>query len=324
MKKLLMILSMLTISAISLAKETSKVGSEITLTHDNLIVLRTDFNQMSVGEVIARAHELDSKLPSGYPIYLFLYTPGGSIDAGLQMFEALKGINRPVHTVTLFAASMGFQTVQQLGKRYIVKYGTLMSHKARGGFSGEFGDGASQLDARYGQWLRRIEILDNDTVARTKGKQTLKSYRAAYASELWLNGEEAVKQGYADEVVTLKCDSELNKTTTSQTFDIMGFEIEAVFSGCPLITNPKSMKVNVETTEGKMSVEQFVQRNGKFGESCGTKVDNGFSYSLDNSTSKPELCLINKKITLEELYKAKNEKQMSLTKDLKNSVQYSY
>lgn len=322
MKKLMtLFLVSLALSTSLFAQDASKKGSEITLTTDNLVIMRSDFNPSSVSKVIEETHALDSKLPSGYPIYLFLYTPGGSITAGLEMFEALKGLNRPVHTITLFAASMGFQTVQQLGKRYILKYGTLMSHKARGGFQGEFGDGESQLDSRYGQWLRLIGILDADTVARTNKKQTLQSYRAAYAPELWLNGEEAVKQGYADEVVTLKCDSELNKKETSQIFNLGFFSVEAFFAGCPLRTQPTKMSLVMETTEGSMSVDKFVQKGGKFGSCNVAPTTNSWGEEI---ASTPKLCAIDPSLTLEIMQKAKVDKQMSLSKELKNNVQYSY
>src|SRR5690606_3008535 len=177
---------------------------ELVLSSDNTLVLDDAFSGDVTVKLMEKATQMDSTLKSGYPMYLFLYTPGGSIQAGLELFEFLQGLNRPVHTVTLFAASMGFQTVQHLGERYIVKYGVLMSHKARGSFDGEFGGGISQLDSRYGLWLRRIQLMDAQTVERTGGKQTVKSYTDAYTPELWLNGEEAVEKGYADKVVTIK------------------------------------------------------------------------------------------------------------------------
>jgi ATP-dependent protease ClpP protease subunit len=167
-------------------------ATEVELTSDNTVILDEAVSSESVGKVMREAKALDAKLQSGYPIYLFLYTPGGSIQAGAELIEYLEGLNRPVHTVTLFAASMGFQIVQHMGKRYVMKYGVLMSHKARGSFSGTFGGGVSQMDTRYSLWLRRIILMDEQTVKRTGGKQTLKTYINAYSPELWLNGAEAV------------------------------------------------------------------------------------------------------------------------------------
>ena len=203
--RFILILAMLVVSTLAMSKE-------ITLTKDNTLVLDDAFSGDSVSKLLVQAKKMDASLKSGYPIYLFLNTPGGEIQAGLELIEGLNGINRPIHTVTLFAASMGWQLVQHLGERYILKYGVLMSHKARGQFSGEFGGGASQMDARYGLWLKRITIMDNQTVSRTNGKKTLKQYRSEYDNELWVSGAEAVEGGYADEVVTIKCGSDLNGT----------------------------------------------------------------------------------------------------------------
>jgi ATP-dependent protease ClpP protease subunit len=64
---------------------------------------------------IAQAKALgNQRFSSNEPIYLFLNTPGGSIQTGLEIIESLKGLDRPVSTVTLFAASMGFQIAQNL------------------------------------------------------------------------------------------------------------------------------------------------------------------------------------------------------------------
>lgn len=325
MKKLITALFMTLMLSLTLNAAEVKQTKEIVLTTDNTIALRDSFNETSVAKLMAKATELNSKLPSGYPIYLFLYTPGGSIQDGLELFEMLKGLNRPVHTITLFSASMGFQTVQQLGERYILKYGTLMSHKARGGFSGEFGDGASQLDSRYGQWLRRIAIMDNDTVARTKGKQTLQSYRAAYAPELWMNGQEAVDQGYADEVVSVKCEESLAGKVESETFDFGFFAVEASFSSCPVRTAPLSVSAILSTNQGKMSVEQFAQKGGKYGTECRNAAEVKTSWNSDATTSVPaELCLVDGSITLDTLKKAMKEKSEYLRRDLKANVIYSY
>jgi len=244
-------------------------SNEVVLTADNSVNFNEDFNGKSVSELIERVKQLDSALKSNYPIYLFLDTPGGSIQAGLELIQYLNSLNRPVHTVTLFAASMGFQLAQHLDQRLILDYGTLMSHRPRGGFQGEFGgtDQGSQIDSRYLMWMEMIDKMDKVTVAKTKGKQTLKSYRSAYENEMWVTGEKAVKLGYADKVVSARCDASL-KGTTEQTFNFMGFEIALEFSKCPLNTYPVSISIKMETTGGKMTIQDFVNKGGRFGPEC--------------------------------------------------------
>lgn len=300
-------------------------SKEIVLTSDNVIVLKDSFNDRSITKLMAQAKELDAKLESGYPIYLFLYTPGGSIEAGLELYEFLDGINRPVHTITSFAASMGFQTVQHLGKRYILRYGTLMSHKARGGFQGEFGGGLSQLDSRYGFWLRRLDMMDKVTVKRTNGKQTLKSYRASYDNELWLTGAEAVAKGYADEVVTVKCDNTLagsNETVLNFGF----FRVKAKFSNCPMIIAPIEMSASIITNQGEMPLNDFIVKNGKFGKKCKEKGQAAGKDYYGNivPAQKPDLCAADKELTLEKINKAIEEKRKFFNRDLRDHVEYSY
>ena len=324
MKKPLLAIGILTLMVLG---SITANAEEIVLSSDNTLVLNEAFTDSSVTKLMEQATKLDASLKSGYPIYLFLYTPGGSIQAGLELIEFLSALNRPVHTITLFSASMGFQTVQHLGKRYIFKYGVLMSHKARGGFQGEFGGGLSQLDARFGMWLRRINLMDNQTVSRSGGKQTLKSYRASYDNELWLNGQEAVDQGYADGVVTVKCDLSLQQT--EERIESMGFfSVKALFSKCPVKTAPVGYGANILTNNGEMELQQFLIKDGKFGPDCRSVSKYSQEYTADGDTktviTPPELCAKDPLLTLDKIKESLGQFKKSSTKDLKDHIIYSY
>jgi ATP-dependent Clp protease protease subunit len=302
--RLLLILVMLISTSLATAKQ-------IKLTKDNVLVLDDSFSQESVSKLIQEARKKDADLKNGYPMYLFLNTPGGSIQAGLELIEALNGLNRPIHTVTLFAASMGFQLVQHLGDRYILNYGRLMSHKARGQIGGEFGGGPSQLDSRYGLWLRTIDLMDKKTVKRTNGKKSLKKYRSDYDNELWLNGAEAVKNGYADEIVTIQCDKELDRQTRDTTISFYGMSIGLTMSGCPIITYPISVKANIRTNKGYMSMDAFLNKSGKFGKNC-IKKDvpskiSSYGGEVIREAKKAELCAMDETLTFESI-QAKKDK----------------
>ena len=325
MKKMLFLFSVLFLAFSLSAKEVQVKTKEIVLSADNTLILADSFTGGSVAKLMQQADNMNTSLKSGYPIYLFLYTPGGSIQAGLELYDFLSGLNRPVHTITLFAASMGFQTVQHLGTRYITRYGILMSHKARGGFKGEFGGGASQLDARYGMWLRRIDMLDGKTVNRTNGKQTLKTYRSAYSSELWLNGKEAVKQGYADFVAIVKCDTSL-KGSVDQVFSNGFFSVNAKMSKCPLNTNPLEVSANIITNKGEMPLSKFISEGGIFGKKCRRldEQERKNYWSNSKETKKAELCATDETLTFEKIQKAMSKKERFIGRDLRNHVEYSY
>lgn len=286
-------------------------GSEtIVLSEENTIVLASAFTGPSISQLIEDAKNKDTNLKSQSPLYLVLYTPGGFIQAGIEAITYLQGLNRPVHTLTMFAASMGFQTVQHLGKRYIVPYGVLMSHKARGGFQGEFGNGFSQLDSRYGMSLRRIEMMDLQTVKRTNGKQTLTSYRAAYANELWLNGAEAVEQGYADAVVIPRCDSSLSGHVV-MVEDLGYMKLSLTFSKCPLNTYPIKVEAIVITNQGEMLLSEFIAKNGRFGQKC--------------LASNSLLCAYDPTLTLQKVHATlEKKKQLLYSGNLKSNIVYSY
>jgi ATP-dependent Clp protease protease subunit len=247
---------------------TSKDGDSenIVLSKNNILLLNSEVNGESVSQLISRAKELDNHLTSKIfaerqpkkPLYLFINTPGGGIEAGLELIEALKGIGRPINTITLFSASMGFQLVQNLDDRLILKNGVLMSHHAAGEFVGSFGGvQPSQVDNRYKFWLDRIRELDEQTVKRTNGKQTYDSYIKEYDKEMWLTGSKSVSEGYADRIVTVKCDSTLNGTTTKKV-QFMGFEISYDSDNCPINTSP--INVSVAQPANKVLPSELVDK----------------------------------------------------------------
>ena len=231
MKKVKLVIFGLVVAALAvLFPPSSLSGNDVSepetvvLSDSNMVVLNSEVNGESVGAVTSKAKALVAKQMGGLKgklgmgkkcnIKLFLNTPGGSVQSGLELDEALTGMGCQVDTITLFAASTGFQIAQNLGERLILKNGVLMSHRAKGGFEGEFGGQApSQIESRFALWKSRLDELDAKTVSRTKGKQTMASYQKQYASEMWLTGQQSVDQGYADRVVKVKCDSSLDGTT---------------------------------------------------------------------------------------------------------------
>lgn len=250
----------------------SNNGTEtVVLSSSNVLILNSEVNGESTSAIIAGAKKLDNALNAGIgkivtnnkPLYLFLNTPGGSIQSGLELIEALKGIGRPVNTITLFAASMGFQIAQNLDERLILKNGVLMSHHAAGEFVGSFGGiQPSQVDNRYKLWLDRVRELDEQTVKRTNGKQTYESYIKEYDKEMWLTGTKSVEEGYADRIVAVKCDSTLSGATTKHA-NFLGFDIAYDLDNCPLNTSP--MNVRISQLEGKsVSNELLNEVKNKF------------------------------------------------------------
>lgn len=274
----------------------------IELTDKNTISLNDEVNGQTVAKVVEEARKLDVELTKiqrimgekPKPIYLFLNTPGGSIQAGLELIEQLQAIKRPVNTITLFAASMGFQIAQALGERYVLNNGVLMSHRAYGGFEGEFGGQApSQIDSRYALWMSRLNEMDQQTVKRSSGKQTLESYQKAYASELWRTGTQSVTEGYADKTAKVSCGKSLSGYTNHETTVLGSISVTYDLSKCPMSTEPINIKVNIRTNKGVKSITEFLTSRPGFGYAC-----------LQAATTNPEqVCATDLQLTLETVYK---------------------
>jgi ATP-dependent Clp protease protease subunit len=295
----------------------------VVLTKSNTMILNSEIDGESTAKVISKARELDGDLSSitgkltlqsGKPLYLFLNTPGGSIQSGLELIEALKGIGRPIHTITLFAASMGFQIAENLDDRLIIKNGVLMSHRAYGQFEGSFGgESPSQIDNRYALWKDRMDELDTQTVLKSKGKQTMESYQKQYSHEMWLTGTKSVAQGYADRVVQVKCDKSLAGTTQHEVTILGMFRVTYELDNCPINTSPMNIAVGIVTTRGYMNSEEFIKNGGQFGPSC-----------LMDNENKDKLCALDTSLNFEKVRELKNTFQAQYELKAKTVVPYRW
>jgi ATP-dependent protease ClpP protease subunit len=180
---------------------------------------------------------MDVSLPKGEPIYLVLNTPGGDVEAGNQLIDTANGLSRPVHTITIFAASMGFNTVQALGNRYILPSGTLMAHRVRvGGIGGQVPGEFLTAVTRVIRQTQRMEMRNASRMGIS-----FADYTKLINAEYWVDGEDAVRQGVADAVVNIRCDASL-EGTSEETLQTPFGPISLIWSDCPAVTNPIGFK----------------------------------------------------------------------------------
>lgn len=243
MKKLL--LTLLLLPSLAFA------GKMIELNKNNTLNFNQDFNPMFVAKKQIEAMNLCAKNKGG-DIYVTLYSPGGSISAGQLLFDTLKALPCNFHTITLFSASMSYQTVQNLGKRYILPSGILMSHRAQiSGLGGELGGDLDEIIKLLKTNVQELEIIASKRVG-----VSLEEYRNQIRDELWMTAEEAVKRNHADEVVVVKCNADLMGTRVEVIRTFFGsFEVE--FSNCPIITAPISFR-NVNELELEMKIMDYL------------------------------------------------------------------
>lgn len=230
--------------------ETLKV---LTLRPDNTIVFNEVVTDESVAKFQVKVNEMSNKLKATDEIILVLYTPGGSVDAGMLMIDTLKALPQKVKTLTIFAASMGFQFVQNMDERLIIPSGVLMSHRATLGMQGEL-DG--EFDVRLNSIRRQVRYMDQ--IAANRMKMSLEAYKELIRDEYWVHGFESVEDRAADKLILARCGKEMIGTEDKEFQTFFG-PIKVTFSKCPLITSPLEIKFDKLAPEGLPEMKTFMK-----------------------------------------------------------------
>lgn len=212
---------------------TLAMSKPIELTEKNTVVFRGVVDSGTVSKAQSDLLALHLTLPKGEPVYLFLDTPGGDIEAGMDFINFAKSLNREVKTITSFAASMGFMMAQQLDERLILPGGILMAHRAHIGLEGQI---PGEFNTRSDFFLKLITREEEIVAKRLKLSHS--NYAKLIHDEYWVHGSDAVEQKAADKVVDVVCSKELLKSSHEETVRVFVFSVKVTFSNCPLIHGP--------------------------------------------------------------------------------------
>jgi ATP-dependent Clp protease protease subunit len=168
------------------------------LLKDRIIMLDTDVNQVSASLIVAQLLFLESENPSK-PINFYINSPGGSVTAGMSIYDTMQFIKSPVHTIVLGqAASMGslLAMAGEPGKRKILPNARHMIHQPLGGMQGQ----ASDVEIQANELVRWKKVLTEIYVNHT-GK-TYEQLEKDMDRDNFMTAQEAVDYGLADTVVT--------------------------------------------------------------------------------------------------------------------------
>jgi len=167
------------------------------LLKDRIVFLGTQVSDEVANLITAQFLFLESEDPER-DIHFYINSPGGSVTAGLAIYDTMQYIKPPVSTLCLGqAASMAawLLAAGAVGKRYALPHSRIMIHQPLGGVQGQ----AADIDIQAREILRVREQLNNILVRHTG--QSLKKIEKDTDRDLFMTGKQAVEYGLVDEVI---------------------------------------------------------------------------------------------------------------------------
>ena len=164
---------------------------------DRIIFLGTEVNDYTANVIQAQLLYLDSAEP-GKDVSIYINSPGGSVYAGLGIYDTMQYISSDVATIcTGMAASMAavLLVAGQKGKRFALKHSRVMIHQPMGGAQGQASD--IEITARE---IKKLKKELYNIIAEHSGQPYEKVERDS-DRDYWMTAEEAKEYGMIDQVL---------------------------------------------------------------------------------------------------------------------------
>ncbi len=167
------------------------------LLKERIIILSDEVNEVTASLITAQLLFLEAEDPDK-DIQFYINSPGGSVSAGLMIYDTMQHIKPDVQTICVgLAASMGafLLAAGAKGKRFALPNAEVMIHQPLGGVQGQ----ATDIRIAADHIIKTKERL-NMIISELTG-QSLKKVAADTERDNWLTAEEAVKYGIIDSVM---------------------------------------------------------------------------------------------------------------------------
>ena len=177
------------------------------LLKDRIIFLGTGVDDNVANAIIAQMLFLESDEPD-QDIYLYVNTPGGQVSSGMAIYDTMQYIKPDVQTICIGqAASMGalLLAAGANGKRFSLPHARIMIHQPSGGFQGQHTD----IEIQAKEITRIREILER--IIATHSGQDPKKVRKDTERDHYMTGEEALKYGLIDKLITKREEAKKKK-----------------------------------------------------------------------------------------------------------------
>ncbi|WP_333859246.1 ATP-dependent Clp endopeptidase proteolytic subunit ClpP [Clostridium sp.] len=170
------------------------------LLKDRIVMLSEEVNDVTASLIVAQLLFLEAENPDK-DIYFYINSPGGSITAGMAIYDTMQYIKSDVSTICIgMAASMGafLLTAGEKGKRFALPNSEIMIHQPLGGFQGQATDIGIHADR-----ILRIKKKLNAIISEKTG-QSIEKIERDTERDNFMTAEEAKEYGLIDEVFTKK------------------------------------------------------------------------------------------------------------------------
>ncbi|MBW0489964.1 hypothetical protein O181_029679 [Austropuccinia psidii MF-1] len=174
------------------------------LLRERVIFVGGDINDSDANLVVAQLLYLEAEGPE--PIELYINSPGGSVTAGLAIYDTMQYVRSPVHTICIGqASSMGsiLLAAGAKGHRKALPNSTIMIHQPSGGSSGQASDVAIRANEILRLKRRLIEIYGNHCEIGTESvAERHHRFERALERDHFMDAESAKAFGIIDQVVS--------------------------------------------------------------------------------------------------------------------------
>ena len=168
------------------------------LLKDRIIFLGSEINDAVADVIAAQLLFLESEDPEK-DIHLYINSPGGSVTAGLAIYDTMQYVTPNVSTMCVGqAASMGavLLTAGAAGKRFALPHSRIMLHQPLGGVQGQ----ATDIDIHAREVLRIREALNSILMKHTG--QTIKKIEKDTDRDMFMTSKQALDYGAIDQVIS--------------------------------------------------------------------------------------------------------------------------
>jgi ATP-dependent Clp protease protease subunit len=168
------------------------------LLRERIVFLGTEVTDESANRICAQILLLAAE-DSERDIHLYINSPGGSVSAGMAVYDTMRYVRNDVATLALgFAGSMAqfLLCSGTAGKRYALPHARVMMHQPSGGFGGTVSDITIQA-----QNMLHAKRTMQELIARHSGRD-LEQIQRDWDRDRWFTAEEAREYGLVDRVLT--------------------------------------------------------------------------------------------------------------------------